>query len=84
MSWDFASAPGCGTTAAIVDRVDPYTDTIVDNNANWVRSEAGNAAVTIAPSESLQITPSFRYQSTDSARYLGILFKPVRPSAAVS
>jgi len=48
-----------------VDRVDPYTDTIVDKNANGVRSEAGNAAVTIAPSESLQITPSFRYQSTD-------------------
>ena len=48
-----------------VDRVDPYTDTIVDKNANWVRSEAANAAVTIAPSESLQITPSFRYQSTD-------------------
>jgi iron complex outermembrane receptor protein len=48
-----------------VDRVDPYTDTIVDKNANWVRNEAGNAAVTIAPSESLQITPSFRYQSTD-------------------
>ena len=48
-----------------VDRVDPYTDTIVDKNSNWVRSEGGNAAVTIAPSESLQITPSFRYQSTD-------------------
>ena len=50
-----------------VDRVDPYTDTdtIVDKNANWVRSEAGSAAVTIAPSESVQIVPSFRYQSTD-------------------
>ncbi len=48
-----------------VDRVDPYIDTIVDKNSNWVRSEAANAAVTIAPSESLQITPSFRYQSTD-------------------
>jgi iron complex outermembrane receptor protein len=48
-----------------VDRVDPYMDTIVDKNSNWVRSEAGNAAFTIAPSESLQITPSFRYQSTD-------------------
>lgn len=48
-----------------VDRVDPYTDTIVDKNVNWVRNEAGNAAVTIAPSELLQITSSFRYQSTD-------------------
>jgi iron complex outermembrane receptor protein len=48
-----------------VDRVDPYTDTIVDKNANWAHSEAGNAAVAIAPSESLQITPSFRYQSMD-------------------
>jgi len=48
-----------------VDRVDPYTDTMVDKNSNWVRSEAGNAAVTIAPSESLLVTPSFRYQSTD-------------------
>ena len=59
-----------------VDRVDPYTDTIVDKNANWVRSEEGNAAVTIAPSESLQITPSFRYRSTDvhdtSAFFLGL------------
>jgi len=59
-----------------VDRVDPYTDSNVDKNANWVRSEGGNAAVTIAPSESLQITPSFRYRSTDvhdtSAFFLGL------------
>jgi len=59
-----------------VDRVDPYTDSIVDQNANRVRSEAGNAALTIAPSESLKITPSFRYQSTDvrdtSAFFLGL------------
>lgn len=48
-----------------VDRVDPYTDTIVDKHANWVRSKAGNAAVTIAPTESLQITPSVRYQTAD-------------------
>ena len=48
-----------------VDRVDPYTGAIVDKNANWMRSEAGNAAVTIVPNESLQITPSFRYQATD-------------------
>jgi outer membrane receptor protein involved in Fe transport len=59
-----------------VDRVDPYAGTIVDKNANWARSEAGNAAVTIAPSGWLQITPSFRYQSTDvhdtSAFFLGL------------
>jgi iron complex outermembrane receptor protein len=48
-----------------VGRVDPYTDTIVDKNANWMRSKAGNAAVTIAPTEALQITPSVRYQTTD-------------------
>ncbi len=48
-----------------VDRVNPYTGAIVDENANWMRSEAGNAAVTIVSNESLQITPSFRYQATD-------------------
>ena len=48
-----------------VDRVDPYSDMTVDANANWVRSKAANAAVTIAPTESLQITPSVRYQTAD-------------------
>jgi outer membrane receptor protein involved in Fe transport len=48
-----------------VDRVDPYTDTIVDKNANWVRSKVGNVAVTVAPTSSVQITPSFRYQTAD-------------------
>lgn len=64
-----------------VDRVDPYTDMIVDKNANWVHSEAGNAAVTIAPSESVQITPSFRYQSTDvhdTSAYFLSLSDPAR------
>jgi iron complex outermembrane recepter protein len=48
-----------------VDRVDPYTDTIVDKNSNWVRSKMANVAVTVAPTSSLQITPSFRYQVAD-------------------
>jgi iron complex outermembrane recepter protein len=48
-----------------VDRVDPYSDMTVDKNANGVRSKAANAAVTIAPTESLQITPSVRYQIAD-------------------
>ena len=48
-----------------VDRVNPYTGAMVDENANWTRSEAGNAAVTIVSNESLQITPSFRYQATN-------------------
>jgi len=48
-----------------VDRVDPYIDLLVDQNANRMRSRAANAAVTVAPTEALQITPSFRYQSAD-------------------
>jgi len=48
-----------------VDRVDPYIDLLVDKNANRMDSRAANAAVTVAPTETLQITPSFRYQSAD-------------------
>jgi outer membrane receptor protein involved in Fe transport len=48
-----------------VDRVDPYIDMIVDRNANWTSSKAGNVAVTVAPTQSLRITPSVRYQTAD-------------------
>ena len=48
-----------------VDWVNPYSGAMVDENANWTRSEAGNAAVTIVSNESLQITPSSRYQATN-------------------
>ena len=47
-----------------VDRVDPYINAMVDKNANWVRSEALNVALAIAPTESIEITPSVRYQFT--------------------
>ena len=62
-----------------VDRVDPYIDTTVDKNANWVRSEAANVAVTVAPTESIEITPSVRYQATnvhDTSAFFTVLSDP--------
>ena len=59
-----------------VDRVDPGTGAVVQANSNWARSEAGNAAITVTPNSSLQITPSVRYQSVEvhdtSAFFLGL------------
>ena len=48
-----------------VDRVDPFTGATVDKNANWARSAVLNASATIAPTGSVQITPSIRYQTVE-------------------
>jgi len=48
-----------------VDRVDPLTGVTVDANANRNRRDAFSGALRFAPTESLLITPAFRYQSLD-------------------
>jgi iron complex outermembrane receptor protein len=49
-----------------VDRVDPFTGATVDHDANWTRRDAVSAAVTLAPTESVRITPSFNHQSLEA------------------
>jgi iron complex outermembrane receptor protein len=46
-----------------VDRVDPFTLAPVDRNANHSLSTSLRGALTLAPSETLQITPSLTYTS---------------------
>jgi outer membrane receptor protein involved in Fe transport len=46
-----------------VSRIDPFTDATVDRDANRSSSRALRAAVVLAPTESLRMTPSFSYQS---------------------
>jgi hypothetical protein len=46
-----------------VDRVDPFTLAPVDRNANRSVSTSVRAALTLAPSEAVQITPSLTYTS---------------------
>ena len=46
-----------------VDRVDPFTLVPVDRNANHSLSMSLRGALTLAPSETLQITPSLTYTS---------------------
>jgi outer membrane receptor protein involved in Fe transport len=49
-----------------VDRVDPFTETTVDENANRSSSESLRGALTYAPSDSVRITPEVIYQSLDT------------------
>jgi iron complex outermembrane recepter protein len=46
-----------------VDRVDPFTLTPVERNANHSVSTSLRGALTLAPSEAVQITPSLTYTS---------------------
>ena len=46
-----------------VDRVDPFTQAPVERNANHSMSTSLRGALTLAPSESVQITPSLTYTS---------------------
>jgi outer membrane receptor protein involved in Fe transport len=46
-----------------VDRVDPFTQGVVDGNANHSGSMSLRGALTFAPSEAVQITPSLTYTS---------------------
>jgi outer membrane receptor protein involved in Fe transport len=62
-----------------IDRVDPFTGAIVDANANRDRREAFSAALTLAPTEALHITPTVRYQSrvvNDSSAFYTYLSSP--------
>jgi iron complex outermembrane recepter protein len=49
--------------AGYVDRVNPFNGATADRHANRSVSQAVRAALTLAPTESLRITPSFSYQS---------------------
>src|SRR6516164_2372853 len=44
-----------------VDRVDPFTKGVVDRNANHSENTSLRGALTFAPSEAVQITPSLTY-----------------------
>jgi iron complex outermembrane receptor protein len=46
-----------------VDHVDPFTGAVVDRNSNWSESKSARVAVSVAPAESVLITPSLSYQS---------------------
>jgi outer membrane receptor protein involved in Fe transport len=62
-----------------VNRVDPFTDAVVDADANRNWSEAFRAALAIAPTDTLLITPSLSYQAIhvhDSPVFYGYLSDP--------
>ena len=64
-----------------VNRVDPFTGATVDPNANWARTEVLRAAITIAPTAAIQITPLINYQSIhvdDSSAFYTYLSDPSR------
>jgi outer membrane receptor protein involved in Fe transport len=46
-----------------VDRVDPFTQGVVERNANHSENTSLRGALTFVPSEALQITPSLTYTS---------------------
>ena len=46
-----------------VDRIDPYTGGTVDKNSNWTDTYVWRAALALAPTENLKITPSISYQN---------------------
>jgi outer membrane receptor protein involved in Fe transport len=48
-----------------IDRVNPLSGATVDDNANPISTASFRAAVTWQPTDSLQLTPLFTYQSTD-------------------
>ena len=49
-----------------IDRVSPDTGQVLDKNANAQRSDAGKAALTVAPVDNLKITASLYYQDVNS------------------
>jgi iron complex outermembrane receptor protein len=49
--------------AGYVDRVDPFTGAVVDDDANHAASEALRLGFAIEPDEAIRIVPSFLYQS---------------------
>ena len=62
-----------------VDRVNPFDGSAVDENSNRVRTNLVRAALLIAPTAALQITPSIDYQSihlNDSSAFYTYLSNP--------
>jgi outer membrane receptor protein involved in Fe transport len=62
-----------------VDRVDPFTGATVDADANWTKRSAVIGAMTFAPNESLEITPSFleqRLYTHDTSAFYTYLSDP--------
>jgi iron complex outermembrane receptor protein len=53
------------TDGGYVDRVNPFTGALVDENANRSVTRSVRAALTFAPASSVRVTPSFAYQSVD-------------------
>lgn len=46
-----------------VDHVDPFTGATIDAKSNWSLSKSARLALSVAPSDSVRITPSVSYQS---------------------
>jgi outer membrane receptor protein involved in Fe transport len=53
------------TDGGYVDRVNPFTGALVDENANRSITKSVRAALTFAPTSSLRVTPSLTYQSVE-------------------
>jgi outer membrane receptor protein involved in Fe transport len=49
--------------AGYIDRVDPFTGSVVDKNSNSTRTEAMRLSIAVEPNDALRITPSIAYQS---------------------
>jgi iron complex outermembrane receptor protein len=67
------------TDGGFVNRVDPFSGTPVDTDANRKEAKSFRFAVTSAPIDGLAITPSFVYQSEqshDSAAFMPYLSNP--------
>jgi len=48
-----------------IDRIDPFTEAVVEHDANHLSSTSVRAALTLAPSDIVLITPAFTYSSFD-------------------
>ncbi|HVH83357.1 MAG TPA: TonB-dependent receptor [Steroidobacteraceae bacterium] len=66
-----------------VDRVDPFTGSVVDASSNRVSSRSARAALTWAPTEALSITPSLSYVSARAHDSPSFFTYPSDPSAGV-
>jgi iron complex outermembrane receptor protein len=65
-AWGYRLSAWSRHDGGYVDRVDPFTGATVDHDANWTHRETLSAAVTLAPSESVRITPSLNYQRLEA------------------
>ena len=64
-----------------VDRIDPFTAAIVDQDANKTLNKSGRVGMTWAPSETVRITPTLAYESfstSDTAAFFMHLSNPDR------